>query len=150
LVTAVTINDDGKPGGGPEPKWLKGSNHDNARQAKKHETRLASRLGGFRYTASGSKQFSRYTNAAANPRETDKGDIATPKFHFEHKFTRAKSLSLQLEWLVRVRDGAKIRLKDPGLIFTFQNQQGQVLEEWVSMPLDVFERLMSKSEGNDA
>ena len=127
---------------GPSPRWLEGDNQDNARQSKKHERRLATRLGGKRYAGSGNRKWSNH----ARSDNTDKGDIATPKFHFEHKFTRAASMSIQKEWLEKVTDGSKLRMKDPGLIITFQDQQGQPLQEWVAMPLDVYERLMRKVE----
>lgn len=80
---------------------------------------------------------------------TDGGDLATPKFHFEHKFTRDQSLSIKIEWLDKVEQGAKLKLKDPGLIITFQDQQGHVKKEYVAMPLTVYERLMRKVEQSE-
>jgi hypothetical protein len=131
----------------PSPKWLEGDHHENSRQSKKHERRLAERLGGRRYAGSGNKRWSRHSRSDS----TDKGDIATPRFHFEHKFTRADSMSVKQEWLAKVEEGAKLRFKDPGLIVTFQDQYGHPEDEWVAMPLDVFERLMAKvGEADDA
>ena len=131
----------------PSPKWLDGVHHENSRQSKKHERRLAERLGGKRYAGSGNRRWSNHSRSES----TDKGDIATPTFHFEHKFTRADSLSVKQEWLKKVSDGAKMRFKDPGLIITFQDLQGHPEDEWVAMPLEVYERLMAKvKEAKDA
>lgn len=143
----------------PSPKWLKGTNAENSKLSKKHELRLAERLGGKRYSGSGNRPLSRksYRKVLKDGRsrkdireveETDCGDLATPTFHFEHKFTRDQSLSVKLEWLDKVEAGAKLKLKDPGLIFTFQDNQGQVKKEYVSMPLAVYERLMRKADNS--
>ena len=126
---------------GPKPKWMDGPNRENSRQSKRHELRLSERLGGKRYAGSGNRKWSRN----ARSENTDKGDITTPTFHFEHKFTRADSLSLKREWLGKVREGAKLHMKDPGMIFTFQDDKGKPSEEWVAMPLDVYERLIRKA-----
>lgn len=142
---------------GPRPKWLDGTNYENARQSKKHENRLAALLGGKRYSGSGNRPLSRkrYRPVLRDGRSrrdireveaTDCGDIATPTFHFEHKFTRDKSLSVKMEWLDKVEEGAKLKMKDPGLIITFQDTQGHPLKEYVAMPLSVYERLMRKAE----
>lgn len=141
----------------PSPKWLKGVHHENSRQSKKHENRLANRLGGKRYSGSGNRPLSRksYRKVLKDGRSrtdirevesTDCGDLATPTFHFEHKFTRDNSMSVKLEWLQKVEEGAKKKLKDPGLIITFQDNQGHVKCEYVAMPLSVYERLMRKVE----
>ena len=135
----------------PSPKWLDGDHHENSRQSKKHERRLAERLGGKRLSGSGNRAWSKNTRLG-DPKgfhvgRTDQGDIATPEFHFEHKFTRADSLSVKQSWLSKVSEGAKMHLKDPGLIITFQDQYGHPEDEWVAMPLEVYERLMAKAKG---
>jgi len=140
----------------PSPKWLKGDHHENSKVSKKHELRLAERLGGRRYAGSGNRPISRKSyrpvlrgGRSRKTREvesTDCGDLATPIFHFEHKFTRDRSLSVKMDWLDKVEEGAKRKLKDPGLIITFQDQQGHVQKEYVAMPISVYERLMRKVE----
>lgn len=142
----------------PSPKWLKGTNSENSKLSRKHEQRLAQRLGGKRYSGSGNRPLSRksYRKVLKDGRSrtdfrevesTDSGDLATPDFHFEHKFTRNESLSVKLEWLDKVEVGAKLKLKDPGLIVTFQDGEGRVKKEYVAMPLAVYERLMRKAKG---
>lgn len=142
----------------PSPKWLKGVNHENSRVSKKHENRLAARLGGRRFGGSGNQPMvaKSYRKVLKGQRSrtdireveaTVNGDLATPEFHFEHKFTRNQSMSIQLEWLEKVEQGARVARKDPGLIVTFQDQQGHVSKEYVAMPLDVYERLMRQAKG---
>lgn len=144
----------------PSPKWLKGTNFENSKISKKHELRLAQRLGGKRYSGSGNRPLARKSyrkvlkdgrprNDMREVESTDSGDLATPKFHFEHKFTRDQSLSVKLEWLDKVEYGAKLKLKDPGLIITFQDQEGHVKKEYVAMPLAVYERLLRKAERDE-
>jgi hypothetical protein len=142
---------------GPRPKWLEGDHHQNSRQSKGHELRLAKLLGGKRYAGSGNRKWSRYTRGRVHKvklkvpdtrynEDTSQGDIATPKFHLEHKFTRASSMVVQLDWLAKVEEGAKRVMKDPGLIFTFQDSLGKPRYEYVAIPLEVFARLMRKLE----
>jgi hypothetical protein len=144
----------------PSPNWLKGDHYSNSKQSKRHELRLAECLGGKRYSGSGNRRWSRYSrgNIPSSGRkvpgkrqsdDTEQGDVATPKFHFEHKFTRAQSMSVQLEWLDKVEEGAKRKLKDAGLIITFQDQQGRPIKEYVAVPLSVYLRLMQKVEQSD-
>lgn len=147
----------------PSPKWLEGSHHSNAPKAKAHENRLAKRLGGKRYNGSGNRIWKKaetrsartgekpsaalWTRAKPKERKTDNGDLATPKFHFEHKFTRDASMSVKREWLDKVREGAEQHMKTPGLIITFDNTApGSEHEEWAMVPLDVLERLIRKAE----
>ena len=125
---------------GPSPKWLDGNQYENAGKAKKHENRLASRLGGKRYAGSGNRRWSKWVGSS----DTDKGDIATPEMHFEHKFTRDASISLKLEWLDKVKEGARKFHKDPGMIITFEDSHGKPKEEWAILPLTVFEQLIRK------
>lgn len=145
----------------PTPKWLDSNYNENAKQSKKHERRLSQRLGGKRYSGSGNRKWSRYARRKLAKGEslkrrpgvvdenTDHGDIATLKFHFEHKYTRAQSLSILLSWLQKVKEGARRHMKDPGLIFTFQDQTGHPIEEWVAMPLTTYEILMRRVESDE-
>ena len=144
----------------PSPKWLKGTNHENAKIAKKHENRLADRLGGKRYAGSGNRPLSRKSyrkvikgekmrTDLVETESTDNGDLATPDFHFEHKFTRDESMSVKLEWINKLEVGAKLKHKEPGLIVTFQDQLGHVKKEYVAMPIETYERLMKAARKND-
>lgn len=148
---------------GPSPRWLDGKNvnRTNHKVSKAHEKRLAQRLGGKRYSGSGNKKWKTQGHRTAdwhsNPEfskkntrrgetygheDTDCGDLVAGDFHYEHKFTRAASITLQRDWLEKVTEGATRHMKSPGLIITFQNNRNEPLTEWVALPLDTFERLL--------
>lgn len=129
----------------PSPKWLEGKHHSNTAISKGHETRITKKLGGKKYRGSGNRRWSRWSSTS----ETDKGDLATPEFHFEHKFTRDKSISLKLEWLDKVGEGARLRKKDPGLIITFHGGPAHAPEDWVMVRLEALEQLLKKVSAND-
>lgn len=153
------MSDDNDKPKGPQPKWLTGDHHENSARSKKHEMRLSKQLGARRYSGSGNRIKSKYAELKINGKKpsdvlvggtrstkqhppTDKGDFATPKIHFEHKFTRAKSITVQLDWLLKVKEGGVEKAKDPGLIVTFDRGVGVANEEWAFLPLSVVERLL--------
>lgn len=45
-------------------------------------------------------------------------------------------MSIKLEWLIKVKEGAKRVNKDPALVVCFENTK-RVVEEWIAVPLDV-------------
>jgi hypothetical protein len=122
----------------PTPKYLD-ANYGKYKRSKKHEERLGKRLGGRRIPRSGGLPWSRSDPTTAG------GDVSTPDFHLEHKRTDNASMSVSKEWLIKVREGARRVAKDPGLIVTFE-KKGSPLEEWVMLPLDVFERLKNAAK----
>ncbi len=88
--------------------------------------------------------WSRYDKTALSTTVmTDGGDLGTKDFHLESKGTEKKSLAVTRVWLDKVREGAKRKGKDPGIILTFEAQKEPrcAREEWVLLPLEVFERL---------
>ena len=117
----------------PRPKWLD-DNYNKVGKSKKHEERLAKQLGGYRLPRSGGLPYSEYDPTSAG------GDLTTDDFLFEHKSTEKKSLSVKRDWLEKVSDGAAAKGLDPGLIITFEDPK----EDWVCVPLAVFERIMGK------
>lgn len=122
----------------PAPKHLD-DNYGRYKRSKKHETRLGSRLGGKRLPQSGAKSWSKWDDKTAG------GDVSTPDFLFEHKRTVHDSMSVKLDWLFKVSEGARRVLKDPGLIVTFE-REGHKPEDWVMIPLDVLERLLRSAK----
>jgi hypothetical protein len=133
-------------------KWLD-PNADRARRSNQNERRLAKRLGGKRIARSGGKLWSsRLKGASARGKginlagvsgTTEGGDVAVKEFHFENKRTINKSMSVQRAWLLGITEAARQAGKDPGLILTFENGR-KPPEDWVALPLDVFERLRKK------
>lgn len=122
----------------PEPKWLtpEGERSDRVKRSRKNELRIARRLGGKRIVASGARHW------GTRDSETAKGDLATPEFHAEHKQTDAASMSLKLAWLQKVAQGARNVAKDPMLVITFEKTADHDQEDYVLLPLEVFERWM--------
>lgn len=118
----------------PKLKYLD-PNYDKYKRSQKHETRLGKRMGGKRIPRSGGLAWSRWDKTTAN------GDISAPSFHFEHKRTENKSISIPHEWLVKVCEGARRVLKDPGVIITFE-EKGKKPEDWALVPLEVLERFL--------
>lgn len=117
----------------PTPKHLD-PNYDKYKRSKKHEERLGKRLGGKRIPRSGGLAWSRWDPTTAG------GDVAVPDFHIEHKRTEAGSMSIQLEWLDKVKDGARRAGKDAALAVTFE-KKGRPPNDWIMIPLEVFEAL---------
>lgn len=149
----------------PKPKSRKRRDAENT---KKHEDRVAERLGGYRLPASGAGTFSKWQGAhsrfgmvrlgrgdqtvirSKGKRVTRKGDLTVPGFHVEHKRTKARSIRLQKEWLAKVSEGASQEGKKPALVVTFEGASGRgamraatPYQDWVLLPLEVFERLIN-------
>ena len=117
-----------------EPQWLNDphGNRDRARRSMKHEDRIAGKFpGGRRYPRSGGQSWSKRDH-----KTTMGGDVGTPNLHIEHKRTDKASMSLKLEWLEKVVEGAKRQMKDPALVITFE-QPGRPPEDWIMVPLAV-------------
>lgn len=122
-------------------KWLE-PNQDQARRSNKTERRLAQRLGGKRLARSGGALWSRNDKSATSSGIiTDNGDLGTKDFHLESKRTVKDSLSLQKDWLKKVSEGARRVFKDPGVVITFDNGDRKPPEDWVLVPMEVFEKL---------
>lgn len=117
-------------------------NYNKYKVSKKHEDRLGKRLGGKRIPRSGGMAWSKHDPTTAN------GDISVPDFHIEHKRTVKKSMSVEQEWLGKVSDGARRVGKDPALVITFE-KKGQAPEDWIAIPLEVFERLLKACKQNE-
>jgi len=121
----------------PSPKWLEdgGDRGARTRRSKKSEEKLAGRLGGRRLPGSGNKSWSKHDKTTAQ------GDVGVAGFHLEHKETENESIGLKREWLHKVEAGARRTMKDPGLVMKFVRPVGEGDEEYVILPLEVFERL---------
>lgn len=122
----------------PRPRWLD-PNYDKYKRSKKHEVRLANRLGGRRLPRSGGLPCSKWDKT------TEGGDLANEGFLFEHKRTETKSMSLKVDWLKKVTDGARAKMKDPAMILTFERGL-KIPKDWVLIPLEVFEALVKGDE----
>jgi hypothetical protein len=132
----------------PKLKWLD-ANYDRFKRSKKHENRLASRLGGRRLPQSGAKRLSKYTLRAQTDLSktpetiTQNGDLALPDFWVEHKRTETGTMSIKKDWWLKVKEGAKAADREPALIVTFEEKASPSSKpiDLVLIPLEVFERM---------
>lgn len=122
--------------GPPRPKVFD-NNYGKYKRSKKHEERIGHALHGRRIPRSGGLSWSSWDSKTAG------ADIRGSGFKIEHKRTERKSLSITLDWLLKVREGAAISMLEPALAFTFERGPLKP-EDWVAVPLDVFERLIRK------
>lgn len=130
------------------PKWMD-ANYDRFKRSKKHENRLATRLGGKRLPQSGAKRLSKYAVKAQTSLDqkpetiTQNGDLALTDFWVEHKRTDTGTMSIKREWWEKVRDGAREAGREPSLIITFEKPNSPASKpiDLVLIPLAVFERL---------
>jgi len=130
-------------------------NKERALKSKRRENQAAKRLGGRRIAASGARPWSRYDRAldmkfgCGGKATTARGDIRTTDLHVEHKRTEKGSISVKLEWLLKVTAGAVASNRDPMLMLEFERGV-QPPVKWIAVPLDVWERCRdaaSKGEG---
>lgn len=133
------------------PKWMD-PNYDRFKRSKKHENRLATRLGGKRLPQSGAKRLSKYTIGAQTdlgktPETiTMNGDLALPDFWVEHKRTDTGTMSIKKEWWLKVQAGARAADREPSLFITFEERASPSSKpiDLVLIPLEVFERMRGK------
>jgi|GEM_PF-6463458 hypothetical protein len=136
------------------PKWLD-PNYDRFKRSKKHETRLADKLGGKRLPQSGAKRLSRHAIRAQTGDErpetiTLRGDLTIGDFWVEHKRTETATMSIKREWWLQVVDGARAAGQDPALFITFEKHHSPSSKpiDLVVIPLDVFERMRKLASGD--
>lgn len=96
---------------------------------------MAGRLGGKTLKASGSLW------ASATQRVTPRADFDCPGFLGESKSTVYGSISLKLDWLKKIAEGATAKSKDPLLVLSFLTPQGDPRGDFAVLPLAVLERL---------
>jgi len=126
---------------GPRPKVFD-PGYDRVKKSSKKERDIAKRLGGYTHKRSGGLPWSRGDETTAC------GDVTTPELHIEHKRIGpgTKSVGLKREWLRKVTVGAERRMKTPAMVFHFEGAEGYD-EDWLLMPLDLAERLLSMLRG---
>ena len=142
MIKPKILTDDDQPKAKPKPKWAD-PNKDKFRRSKKHENRLADKLGGKRLARSGGMAWSKWDSTTAG------ADVTTKDFHIEHKRTEKDSMSLKKEWLEKV-SAASLRVsKDPAVIVTFE-EANRAPKDWVMIPMDVFERMRAAYMGESS
>ena len=132
-------------------KWLE-PNYDRFKRSKKHENRLASRLGGRRLPQSGAKRLSSHALRAQTSLDekpetiTLNGDLSLPDFWVEHKRTETGTMSIKREWWEKLLEGSRTAGREPALLVTFEKKASPFSKplDLVLIPLDVFERMRGK------
>lgn len=122
----------------PVPGWLR--DHDgrsNVRRSQKHERRLSRDLGGRLVPGSGSSAWSK---DGSNARGSLGGDFVVEDFAIEHKLTQRASMGVRWEWLKKIEEAAKRRMKYPALIITFETPDGREKADYVLISYDLFRR----------
>jgi hypothetical protein len=124
-------------------KWLD-DRVTRSRDTKKHENRIARKLGGRRKPRSGASAWSPHIQM------TDGGDVDTPELYVEHKRTEHASVSVKLSWLEQITEAAQLRHKAPAVVLTFTGGQVRLdkpssdrcSRDWVMLPLEVVQSLL--------
>lgn len=98
----------------PRLMWLEQPARDSYLQSKEQEVRLAKELGGRRLPNSGGARRSRW-----DAQRSQGADLVSEFEAVEHKFTAKKSISLKLDWWLKLLDGAARMGKPPALMLTF-------------------------------
>lgn len=124
---------------GPRPRVFEDPNYDRYKRSKRHEDRIGAALGGRRIPRSGGRRFSEWAEG------TEDGDVSTPDLKIEHKRTDKGSIRVEREWLDKVREGARMSMRDPALLLTFETPgTTKPPEDWIAVPLDVWKRRNNK------
>jgi len=114
----------------PAPKGLGLS---GTSMAKKQEVRVAARSSGSRVPASG-----------AFP--GIKGDVNSRLHLIECKTTGKKSLRIEQKWLTKIAREASMKMKMPGLVFSFTDMASDVDQDWIAVSMRDFLSLLAESE----
>lgn len=133
------------------PKWMD-PNYDRFKRSKKHENRLAAKLGGKRLPQSGAKRLSKYAFKAQTSLDvkpdtiTMNGDIALKDFWIEHKRTDTGTMSIKREWWEKLVEGARAADREPALLVTFEKKASPSSKpvDLVLITLEAFERMRGK------
>jgi hypothetical protein len=133
----------------PKRPVQKAFTDQNRKKSIGHEKRIAKRLGGKTVKNSGAGFRTGQDRIRESGVRTEHADIRTKDFKIEHKFTKHKSISLQKEWLDGIRISAGHSTKYPALGVTFDCPDVSKPDDWILIPLEVFERILGKLESDD-
>jgi len=106
------------------PYLARRQQHRIGKSGRKSEDRLSKTLGGRSRPASGAMDGA-------------KGDIGVGQFLIEAKSTTSLSMSLKLDWLVKIAQEARAEHKEPALTVSFVRPDGMPVKdgEWVLVPM---------------
>lgn len=112
--------------------------------------RLAKSSPGTRAEKATAKRIGARLTPASGARDHSKGDMATRKFRIENKSTKKNSLSIQLDWLLKIRQESLETGQTPALTFQFTQGNGDTVRNgaWAVVPEYVFAELLAFYEEN--
>lgn len=114
----------------PKPKGL---GLDGNALSKRQEQRVATRTGGRRVPGSGCVPGM-------------KGDVDSRFRLLECKTTAKKSIRIEQQWLTKITREAGMKMKTPGLVFSFPDMPSDVEQDWVIVPMRDFTALLRDAE----
>ena len=96
------------------------------------------------------KRVAKYMNGKVRPGSGSsmysKGDVICDSLLIECKVTDKKSLSIKASWLEKITNEAMVEEKDPALVFSMNFQNNIVEQDWIALPVSVFNRLTTKGD----
>ena len=101
------------------------------------ETEIAELVDGRRHNGSGASMYS-------------KSDGSSARYQIEAKQTKHSSISIKLEWLIKITREAIAKVKIPLLSVRFLNigfKDHGVESDWIMMPLSEFKHLYQLAKG---
>ena len=79
-----------------------------------------------------------------------KGDVPTELLLIECKTTEKQSISLQQGHLIKITREAVLQMKSPAMVLSFPVMPSDVDEDWLVIPLGVWEKMNGKLDGNSS
>lgn len=99
---------------------------------KRYEVKAAKKLKGHLVSRSGSG--------------SRKGDMVVGQFIIEAKTSTKNSITIQKEWLSKVRKASFSQEKIPALLISFVTMNGDGQESWVAIPEYIFNELIGDKD----
>lgn len=121
--------------GQPNPFTAKSTIHKIGNAGRHSEVRVAKKIGARLTPASGAV-------------DGFKSDMITPDYRIEAKSTQTATMSIKLEWLVKITEEALNSNKVPALTVSYVTPAGKPRRfgDWVMIPLSHYEELTKGNE----
>jgi hypothetical protein len=111
----------------------------------KHERSLADDLGGKRRYLSGANR----PDSVFNRGPGYKGDVVLADFEIEAKRTEKRSISIKMEWLIRMAVGAFSHGKKPAIQIQFDHLNTICDNKWILIEQSAFKELLEKANASE-
>lgn len=121
-----------------------------ASTSQKQEKRVAFRLKGKVQPKSGAGRVPARAVGVTSYRAGGKGDVPTDLLLCECKTTEHASISVKQEHLIKITREAKLQMKSPAMVISFPVMPDDVDEDWIILPVSVWEKLHGQPGGSPA